>query len=433
MTDHGSHVGVAASWPAIDLGIVDDELACCVACGLCLPHCPTYRVTGEEALSPRGRIAAMRQVQWEGIEPDDAFVRSMATCVQCRGCETACPSGVPFGHLIEATNHTLAETELAAARDAMGSSTAASSRGRAVRLGLRTLGHHRLLLAGSSVLGLAQRLRLLPARLSRRLGLPDRVPVRRPRLRASGSDVWLFTGCVMDVWMRDVHADVQSVIEATGAGVALPDGDAACCGALALHAGLGSEARRRAERTMRAFPGESPILVDAAGCGAMLKDYGHLLGTPEAQAFSARVGDVHEWLAERVDQLPVADDHRPKPRVAVQDPCHLRHVQRTHQAVRTVLARYAEVVELDDEGLCCGAGGAYALTQPELAGAIRERKLAAITRSGAPLVASANPGCALHLAAAGVDTVHPCQVVARSVDQAVAATGSSRTAGSRRS
>ncbi len=409
----------------IDLGIVDDELACCVACGLCLPHCPTYRVTGEEALSPRGRIAAMRQVQWEGAEPDEAFLRSMATCVQCRGCETACPSGVPFGHLIEATKANLPREgwprQPIPRRESL------------VRVGLRSLGHHRLLLAGSSLLGLAQRLRLVPRRLSRRLGLPDRVPVRRPdRLRSSGTDVWLFTGCVMDAWMRDVHVDVQRVIEATGAGVALPGHDAACCGALALHAGLRSDARARAKHTMRAFPGHAPILVDAAGCGAMLRDYGHLLGTADAEAFSARVRDVHEWLAERVARLPPAAAGARRPTVAVQDPCHLRHVQRAHLAVRTVLSPYADVVELDDEGLCCGAGGAYALTQPRLAGAIRERKVEAIARSGAPIVASANPGCALHLAAVGVQAVHPCQLVARALDpaQAVAATGDSRTVGS---
>jgi glycolate oxidase iron-sulfur subunit len=241
--------------------------------------------------------------------------------------------------------------------------------------------------------------------------------VRRPRLRASGTDVWLFTGCVMDAWMRDVHADVQRVVEATGAGVAVPGPAAACCGALANHAGLASDARALARRTMRALPGDAPILVDSAGCGAMLKDYGHLLGTDEAAAFSARVLDVHEWLADRVDRLTANATAAPRPTerptVAIQDPCHLRHVQRAHASVRTVLGPFVTLVELDDEGLCCGAGGAYAAVQPELAGAIRDRKLAAIARSGASLVASANPGCALHLAAAGVDVVHPCQLVAR--------------------
>jgi glycolate oxidase iron-sulfur subunit len=381
---------------AMDLGLDDDELSTCVACGLCLPHCPTFRATGEEGLSPRGRIDAMRAVQWRGAETDAEFVHFMETCVQCRGCEPACPSGVPFGRLMEHTRQALANERIITPRWQ--------------RIVFSALGHHRLLLTGSTLLALAQRVRLVPARL----GLA-RLAVRRgSRPSDTGTDVWLFTGCVMDAWMREVHADVKRVVEATGAGVALPGHRAACCGALAVHAGLGSRARALARRSMAAFPGDAPILVDAAGCGAMLKDYGHLLGTSDAEAFSARVLDVHEWLAERIHALPEPTTGA-RPQVAVQDPCHLRHVQRTHLAVRTVLAPYADVVELDDEGLCCGAGGAYAVTQPELASAIRERKLAAIDRAGAPLVASANPGCALHLAAAGVEVVHPCQVVARSL------------------
>jgi glycolate oxidase iron-sulfur subunit len=404
----------------MDLGISDDELATCVACGLCLPHCPTYRVTGEEALSPRGRVAAMRQVQWDGAAPDASFVHSITTCVQCRGCETACPSGVPFGHLVEAARTSLAGTP------PVGPEVDRARPGLVMRLGLRALGHHRLVLAGSSLLGVAQRLRLMPAAVSRRLGLPARVPVRQPRLRSTGSgaagaatDVWLFTGCVMDAWMRDVHADVQRVVEAAGGRVALPGAAGACCGALAHHAGLAGDAHRRARRTIEAFPGEAPVLVDAAGCGAMLKDYGRLLGTPEAERFSARVLDVHEWLAPRVDMLTSAAGRGGGPaarlRVAVQDPCHLRHAQRAHLPVRTVLTPFADLVELDDEGLCCGAGGAYAAVQPVLASAIRDRKLAAISRSGAPIVTSANPGCALYLAAAGVETLHPCQIVARAL------------------
>jgi glycolate oxidase iron-sulfur subunit len=162
---------------------------------------------------------------------------------------------------------------------------------------------------------------------------------------------------------------------------------------------------------MRALPGTAPILVDSAGCGAALKDYGHLVGTSQAVEFSARVRDVHEWLAERIDKLP-----RPIAKagyaVAVQDPCHLRHVQHTHQAVRTVLAPFADLVELDDEGLCCGAGGAYAASHAELSGAIRKLKMASIERSGATVVASANPGCSLHLAAAGIAVRHPCEIIA---------------------
>jgi glycolate oxidase iron-sulfur subunit len=160
----------------------------------------------------------------------------------------------------------------------------------------------------------------------------------------------------MDAWLRPTHDATLRVIEAAGGNVLLPDGRAGCCGALHVHAGLLDEAKTLATRTMSAFPGEAPILVNSAGCGAQLKDYGHLLSTPAAIAFSARVLDVHEWLAPRIDQVQVRDGV-PKQAVALQDPCHLRHVQRAHLPVRTVLAPFVDVVELDDEGLCCGAGG----------------------------------------------------------------------------
>lgn len=365
----------------IKLNLDDRDLASCVSCGLCLPHCPTYRVTGDESASPRGRIAAMRAVQWEGAPADGSFVEFMERCVQCRGCEVACPSSVPFGRLMEG------------ARQAIG-------RPWWERMAYRVLGRHRLLLALSTVAAVLQRLRLAPRRL-------PRLPLRRPRLAPSGTDVWLFSGCVMDAWMRPTHAAVKRVVEAAGAGVAVSGPDAPCCGALHLHAGLHDDARKLAERTMAAIPGDAPILVDSAGCGAALKDYGRLFG---AHDFAARVLDVHEWLAERVDRLPSPAQRFDRP-VAVQDPCHLRHVQGAHGAVRTVLAPFAELRELDDDGLCCGAGGAYAAHQPDLASAIRDRKVVAIARTGAPVVVSANPGCAMHLAAAGLTVVHPLEIV----------------------
>ena len=375
----------------VSLGIDAEELASCVSCGLCLPHCPTFRVTGEEWASPRGRISAMREVQDQGAAVDTAFLASMNSCVQCRGCEPACPSGVPFGSMMEATQAGLARRR----------------RGNWRSWGFRILGHPWLLNLLSRVLAVAQRLRLVP---SRRLGLPA-VPLSQVRLRSSGDDAWLFTGCVMDAWQRSTHAAVKRVVEATGAGISLPGAGAGCCGALSLHAGLEDHARALAIRTMRALDGSAPILVDSAGCGAVLKDYGELVGTPEAAAFSLRVMDVHEWLAPRLEDLPSAGARSSDAVVAVHDPCHLRHVQRAHQPVAEVLARFATVVALDDEGLCCGAGGAYAAMQPELAASIRERKLEAIGRSGAQIVASANPGCTIHLANAGVVVRHPLELV----------------------
>jgi len=379
------------------LHVGEHELASCVACGLCLPHCPTYRATGEESASPRGRIAAMRAVHWEGRPLDADFTRFMDLCVQCRACEVVCPSSVPFGHLMEGARQTLA------------AETAYQPRWR--RLAYRALGRHRLVLAGSTALAAGQRLGLVP----RRLGLP-RLPLRRPRLRPTGRDVWLFTGCVMDAWQRHVHEAAVRVLGAAGVGVALPGAGGDCCGALHSHAGLVDGARALAHRVMASMPGEAPVLVDSAGCGAALKDYGRLLGTPDAERFAARVFDVHEWLGARADRLPSGS--RLPYRVAVQDPCHLRHVQRAHQHVRTVLSPYADLVELDDDGLCCGAGGAYAALHPDMAGEIRDRKVAAIRRTGAPVVASANPGCIVHLTGAGLDVRHPMELIWEAISRA---------------
>jgi glycolate oxidase iron-sulfur subunit len=360
----------------------------------------------KKGLSPRGRIDAMRAVEREGAPIDERFVEFMSTCVQCRGCEPACPSGVPYGRLIDAARTAIAPRSLPWWQ----------------RVGLRTLGWHRVLLAGSTLLAVAQRARLVP----HRLGLTT-LPLRRPReLEATGSDVWIFTGCVMDAWQRHTHHSTAALVTAAGATFAVPDGRGACCGALAHHAGWHDEAHRRAERTMASMSGEAPILVDSAGCGAALKEYGSLLGTDEAARFSARVLDIHEWLAPRMRDIVAAAGVEPlRRRVIVQDPCHLRHVQRCHQAVRDVLGAVADMVELDDDGLCCGAGGAYSVTEPELATAIRARKLDAIERarlrSGATVVASANPGCSMHLAAAtgeGIDVVHPVDIVVAALGMA---------------
>jgi glycolate oxidase iron-sulfur subunit len=276
------------------------------------------------------------------------------------------------------------------------------------RAGYRVLTHHRLLLLGSTLLAFAQRLRLVP----KRLGLP-RLALRRGAVpEATGDDAWLFTGCVMDAWQRDTHRNTAKVLTALGVDYRLPGSGADCCGALHIHAGLAGETQKLAEKVMRSMPGDAPIVVNSAGCGAAMKDYGHLLDSDEARRFSARVRDASEFVAPLIDSLPV---RRRVGAVAVQDPCHLRHVQRAHLPVRTVLERVADVVELDDDGLCCGAGGAYSTLQPELAGEIRDRKLAAIERSGVAIVASANPGCALHLAAAGVDVRHPMDIVAEAL------------------
>lgn len=388
----------------MSLSLDPESLNTCVSCGLCLPHCPTYRVTGDEALSPRGRIDAMRAVELRAAPIDDEFVEFMSTCVQCRGCEPACPSGVPYGELIEQTR-----TELA-------------DRGRTTswwqRRGFDVLPNHSLLLRGSTLLALLQRVGLVPKRF-----VAGRLPVRRgpavqPTATPDTTEAWIHTGCVMDAWMRSTHRSVAALLDAMQITYAVPGADGGCCGALHAHAGLHDGAVGLAERTMASMPGTAPILVDSAGCGAAMKEYGRLLRTPEAEAFSARVFDANEFVAAHADRLPAM---RPvQGPLVVQDPCHLRHVQGVHGSVRELLAPLTELVELDDAGLCCGAGGAYAAVEPELAGEIRDRKVAtierAVARSGATTVVSANPGCGMHLEGElrkrGVTVRHPIDVLA---------------------
>jgi glycolate oxidase iron-sulfur subunit len=215
----------------------------------------------------------------------------------------------------------------------------------------------------------------------------------------------------MDAWQRDVHRDAIAVLNAAGERVAIPDGRGACCGALHRHAGRASEARRLAERVMASMPGDGTIVVDSAGCGAALKDYGTWLGTEAAIAFSARVRDFSEHVAA----VGRPDVRATGARVVVQDPCHLRNAQHAEQSVRMLLAGAYDLVETDDDGMCCGAGGAYSLTEADLSTRIRDRKIARIREVGgdaAFVVASANPGCAMHLAAAGLEVRHPAELVA---------------------
>ena len=383
------------------LGLDDDELVTCVACGLCLPHCPTYRVTGLEIASPRGRIAAMRAVEWNDAPIDDTFFRAMDECVQCRGCETACPSSVPFGHLMERTR---------AALPAHGPIRTRAVQSFAYRW---LLPYHWLLMVATWLLWATQRLRLVP----RRFGIPQ----LRVRSFAKGLDVprggtphaWLFTGCVMDAWLRDTHRATARVMRAANGRIAQPPRGGDCCGALHVHAGRVDDARRLAGRVIDSMPGKAPIVVNSAGCGPAMKDYGRLLWTAEAATFSARVLDFGEWLA--ATGVP-AVRHTGRT-VVVQDPCHLRHVQRADGAVRAVLAAAYVVVETDDDGLCCGAGGAYAALQPDLATSIRDRKVEALQRAApGAAVASANPGCMLHLRSAGLEVRHPADLLAEALE-----------------
>lgn len=382
-------------------GFDSELLNQCVSCGLCLTTCPTYQVTFTERHNPRGRIAGMRLVASGEIDPlDPDYVDSMESCVQCRACEPACPSNVQFGALME---H--ARADLQTRRPA----------GLPERVALAVLARRRLLRLATFGLALLQALRLdrlLPPHL--------RVPLRvRPwlvvRPAGTGTPAYLYRGCVMDAWFTPVHRAVVRVLAAAGHAVRTRPAPS-CCGALHLHAGREREALRLAQATVDAYAGTTgPIVVDSGGCGAMLKEYGRLLATPAAAAFSARVRDVSEVVTP-ADLPPLRTVERT---VAYQSACHLRNVQRIAAEPVALLRAVPglRVTEPADGQLCCGAGGAYSVVRPDFAVPLRERKAAALAATGASAVVSGNPGCALHLAAAGLEVVHPAELVAEALPE----------------
>jgi glycolate oxidase iron-sulfur subunit len=387
-----------------------DLLAQCVQCGFCLSSCPTYEVTHLEEHGPRGRILAMRLADAGDLPLSDPDIKeSLETCVQCRACELVCPSLVEFGSLIET-----ARTEMARRDPPRG------LRGLAHRVGFWALARRNWLRAGVAGLAILQLLRLdrlMPATLrpSRRVRLGDlRRGYRRPRGVRTRGPAYVFRGCVMDQMFRATHQAVADVLGSVGFDPRFEPAPP-CCGALHTHAGREDEARGLALQTIRSYAGtDGPIVVDSAGCGAAMKEYGHLLGTPEATAFSARVVD----LSEVVTPAEVAERARPVPlELAYQAPCHGRNVQRLGDAPLELLRAIPglTLIEPDDEHLCCGSGGIYSIEQPEFGNALLEKKDASLQRTGAGGVVSGNPGCAMQIARAGWEIHHPAELLARAM------------------
>lgn len=378
----------------------------CVSCGLCLPHCPTYRATGEDVYSPRGRIALVNAVKTGALELDGEVTDSLETCVQCLACVPACPSGVAYDRIIAPVTAELAGRS--------------RWRSRASALALLPLRRPRLLRTGTRLLAIAQACRLVP----RSLGLP-RLSLRRPPLPVANSSaassrgsVVLFTGCVMDAWYREVHAASVRVLQALGYSVTATGDTVACCGALHEHAGLVASAHEMTAAWGRALSGQT-VVVNSAGCGALMK---------AAAPDDVHVHDIHEFVARHGDEL--ASMTRPTGRaVVIQDPCHLRHVQGAHEPVHQLLSLAYDTYRIPDDGLCCGAGGSYSFTQRSMASAVRDLKIAAIegvvTANTVPgaVVGSANPGCAGFLGAAlDREVVHPMVLI----DRALSTTDRSR-------
>jgi glycolate oxidase iron-sulfur subunit len=374
--------------------LIDD----CVHCGFCLPTCPTYVLWGEEMDSPRGRILLMRAGHEEDGPMSLAQVNAWDNCLGCMACVTACPSGVQYDKLIE---------------DTRGQVERQWARPRLERLRRRAIfamfpypdrmkwvapfapyAQHsaRFLSRFPRLKTLAQ---LAPAR-SRRV----RVPGVTPALGTSRGRVGFLQGCVQRVFFGDVNAATVGVLAAEGFEVWAPQSHR-CCGALQLHTGI--DARQEARETIVAFEGCDTVVVNAAGCGSAMKDYGHLFrDDPEwserAEAFSAKVRDVHELLAEHEPQAP---RHPVEMVLAYHDACHLAHAQQVRAQPRELLRGIPELelVEPADWEICCGSAGIYNLVQPDAAAKLGARKAANLDATGAEAIAAANPGCSIQIAA----------------------------------
>jgi glycolate oxidase iron-sulfur subunit len=399
----GTPEGATARWAPGDAPAVED-LNSCVACGLCLPHCPTYRLTGDETASPRGRIAAMRAVSDGLADVDDMFATFMDRCLVCRACEDVCPSHVPFGRMMERARAQVEPHRSAGSRFA------------------RWIGFHWVLPHPSVIRAVAFAQPFARPFLSRRTRalIPRRghAFARLPEVteQASGAElrgtVAVLSGCAQDRWFHDANLATIRVLARNGWRVTVPRAQA-CCGALAAHNGRLGLARRLIKRAKHAFGDADVVLVNAAGCSAHMKEYGELVPGAELP-----VRDLMEFLHDEglaVEPGPL------EVRVAYHDACHALRAQQIHHQPRAVLGRIPglTLVEVPNGDRCCGAAGIYNVTQPEWSAALGSEKAEAVASTGATVIASANPGCTMqlraHLRAIGnaARVVHPVELLDR--------------------
>lgn len=399
--------GVSSGWhPGLEAPS-DADLDSCVACGLCLPHCPTYRLSGEETMSPRGRIAAMRAVSDGTATPDERFADLMDQCLACRACEDVCPSHVPFGRMMEAARVQIEPQRPAAARTVR-------------RLGLQTLLPRKKLLWMAAAVQPFMR-PFLPARIRAITPRPSSLFSRLPLMTEPPAGVTVrgtvavLSGCVQDRWFRSVNLATIRVLAANGWRVSVPRKQS-CCGALPAHNGRPDLGRTLAEHNAEVFAGLDHVIVNAAGCAAHLSEHP---GGPAVREIMAFLQD--EGLHEGVTFTALGGD---APfRVAYHDACHALRVLKIHDEPRALLRRIPglELVEISDGDRCCGAAGLYNITQPELSGSLRRQKAEAVRDTGATTIASANPGCTMQLIAGlrdlGVraNVVHPIELLDRAL------------------
>lgn len=399
-----------------DLGDLHYEgLMDCVHCGLCLGACPTYRVLGVEMDNPRGRLYQIRAVAEGRLPLNETFVEHMYLCLDCRACETACPSGVRFGARME---------------EARGMIEAHYPRSRMGRL-LRGFAFRRVfpsrallsaLVAGmrfyqaSGMQWLLRRsgaLNALPGGLGQKEALMPEVPPRRlrrpipevtPAVGPQRRRVGLLTGCIMSLLFGKINRDTAHVLARNGCEVIAPL-EQVCCGALNIHNGERAVARDLARRNIEVFErsGAEFVLSNAAGCGATMREYGDLLRddpayAERARAFSAKVRDVAEFLADTGFEPPPAEV---RARITYDDACHLIHGQKVSGQPRKLLEaiRGAEVVPLRNADQCCGSAGIYNLTNTEMSLRILDEKMRHVRATGADILVTGNPGCLIQLRA----------------------------------
>jgi glycolate oxidase iron-sulfur subunit len=410
----------------------------CVHCGFCLPACPTYVMWGDEMDSPRGRIYLMKGAIEGRAALTTSFVRHFDACLGCMACVTACPSGVQYGPLIEATRGQIERRYSRSLGDRWFRSGIFfvfpyPTRLRFALVPLALTQPILNLLRRPSILSrLPERLRALieiappvswRALFSASGGLPERtsaVGVRR-------STIGILSGCVQRLVFPEVNQAAVRVLSGEGCDVLVPR-DQGCCGALSLHAGRLEEARAFARRTIETFEGAGVdrVAVSAAGCGSSMKEYGQLLSddaqwAERARAFSSRVRDLTELVGEL--GAPRMTRHPMPLRVAYQDACHLAHAQGIRQPPRDILSAIpgVELLPIAEADLCCGSAGIYNLVEPDTARQLGDRKIKHVDAVKPDVVATANPGCHLQMKAAGhrsgrsLRIVHPIELVDASI------------------
>lgn len=377
----------------------------CIHCGLCLSSCPTYLETGNENDSPRGRIYLMRAVQDGRLALGDTAVRHVDLCLGCRACEAVCPSGVRYGELLESTrdhierHHERPLWQTFLRRWLIEKVFPYPER---MELALMPAQWVKQLRMERWLPSFARdALSLIPETMSA-VRLP---PVTKSRLSTSRGRVGFVSGCVMSVMFGETNAATVRLITSAGFDVVTP-AEQGCCGALFAHGGNLEEARASARRNIAVFEQADVevVLINAAGCGSTLKEYGHLLhDDPEwagrAARFSAKVRDLTEWLCAIGERFAASQPVVGK--VTYHDACHLAHAQRIDKAPRALVRAVAgdAFVELPESNICCGSAGSYNLTEPEMAAQLQQRKTGNILKTGALTVVTTNPGCLLQMQA----------------------------------